>query len=150
MLAYAYTNVKGNLIQPHTEALLLCIALRCQPSVLSRSCSASKERNDTWPSISCMHAGSMLNECFSPLSDPCWPVQVGIIGSLGFWPMSVHFPTEMHIAQRRLPASSAKAIGLRCFSACFLIIAIAGIIGNVYGVKVDTEGYRAFGNGYVG
>ncbi|KAK9802788.1 hypothetical protein WJX73_005185 [Symbiochloris irregularis] len=75
---------------------------------------------------------------------------VGIIGSLGFWPMSIHFPTEMHIAQQKLPASSFKAILLRCLNVFFFFIAVAGIIGNVNGVRVDTEGYVAFGNGYSG
>ena len=50
--------------------------------------------------------------------------------------MSIHFPTEMHIAQRKLPATSPKAVLLRMLSAFFICVAIAGIIGNVYGVKV--------------
>ena len=75
---------------------------------------------------------------------------VGIIGSLGFWPMSVHFPFEMHIAQRRLGFTSPKALLLRALNVFFFIIAVCGIIGNVYGLTQDTKGYVAFGNGYTG
>lgn len=77
---------------------------------------------------------------------------VGIIGSLGYWPMSIHFPTEMHIAQQQLPASSRKAIMLRCLNGLFFVVALAGIIGNVDGLvtEIKSQGYIAFGNVYEG
>ena len=91
--------------------------------------------------------------CFTTVMAALFPFFndiVGIIGSLGFWPMSVHFPFEMHIAQRKLWWSSPKTLLLRALDILFFFIAVCGIIGNVYGLTQDTKGWTAFGNGYTG
>ena len=72
---------------------------------------------------------------------------VGIIGSLGFFPLTIYFPFEMHIAQRQLSFFAPKALLLRGLTAFFFIIAVCGMIGNIYGLTQDTKGYKAFGNG---
>lgn len=91
--------------------------------------------------------------CFTTVMAALFPFFndiVGIIGSLGFWPMSVHFPFEMHIAQRKLSWTSSKAILLRLLDIFFFFIAVCGIIGNVYGLTQDTKGWKAFSNDYTG
>ena len=56
--------------------------------------------------------------------------------------MTAHFPTEGYIAQHKLPARSAKAIALRCYSLWFLLIAVAGMVGNINTLRSSLAGYK--------
>ncbi|CAL0319735.1 unnamed protein product [Lupinus luteus] len=63
---------------------------------------------------------------------------LGLIGALGFWPLTVYFPVEMHILQMKIPKWSRKWVFLRTLSViCFIVSAVAAV-GSVVGIILDV------------
>ncbi|KAB1210503.1 Amino acid permease 2 [Morella rubra] len=73
---------------------------------------------------------------------------VGILGALGFWPLTVYFPVEMYIAQKKIPKWSTRWICLQILSLACLAISIAAAAGSIAGVMLDLKAYRPFKTSY--
>ena len=73
---------------------------------------------------------------------------VGILGALGFWPLTVYFPVEMYIAQKRIPKWSTRWVCLQILSLACLIISIAAAAGSIAGVVLDLKAYKPFKTTY--
>lgn len=73
---------------------------------------------------------------------------VGLLGALGFWPLTVYFPIEMYIAQKKLPKWSTKWVCLQMLSLACLVISIAAAAGSIAGVALDLKVYRPFKTSY--
>ncbi|KAI4337850.1 hypothetical protein L6164_016219 [Bauhinia variegata] len=73
---------------------------------------------------------------------------VGLLGALGFWPLTVYFPVEMYINQKRIPKWSTKWICLHMLSIACLIITIAAAAGSIAGIILDLETYKPFKTSY--
>ncbi|KAL2503611.1 Amino acid permease 3 [Abeliophyllum distichum] len=71
---------------------------------------------------------------------------VGILGAFGFWPLTVYFPVEMYIVQKKIPKWSAKWLSLQILSVACLIISIAAAAGSFAGVISDLKMYKPFKN----
>ncbi|KAH0711786.1 hypothetical protein KY289_007745 [Solanum tuberosum] len=69
---------------------------------------------------------------------------VGILGAFGFWPLTVYYPVEMYIAQKKIPKWSRKWVGLQILSVTCLIISIAAAAGSFAGVVSDLKVYKPF------
>lgn len=73
---------------------------------------------------------------------------VGILGAFAFWPLTVYFPIEMYIAQKRIPKWSSTWICLRILSFACLAISISAAAGSIAGVVLDLKAYRPFKSTY--
>jgi len=73
---------------------------------------------------------------------------LGVIGALGFWPLTVYFPVEMYILQKRIPKWSMRWISLKLMSAVCLIVSIVAGLGSVVGVLLDLKKYKPFSSDY--
>lgn len=73
---------------------------------------------------------------------------VGLLGALGFWPLTVYFPVEMYIAQKKIPKWSSKWLCLQILSVACLIISIAAAAGSVAGVVLDLKTYKPFSTSF--
>lgn len=73
---------------------------------------------------------------------------VGVIGALGFWPLTVYFPVEMYIAQRKIPKWSSRWICLQVFSGACLVVSVVAAVGSVAGVLLDLKKYKPFQSNY--
>ncbi|KAL0360270.1 UNVERIFIED_CONTAM: Amino acid permease 3 [Sesamum radiatum] len=73
---------------------------------------------------------------------------VGILGALGFWPLTVYFPVEMYIVQKRIPKWSARWMCLQILSMACLVISVAALVGSVAGVVSDLKVYKPFKTSY--
>ncbi|PIA47649.1 hypothetical protein AQUCO_01400338v1 [Aquilegia coerulea] len=73
---------------------------------------------------------------------------VGLLGALGFWPLTVYFPVEMYIAQKKIPKWSTRWLSLQTLSLACLIISIAAAAGSIAGVVLDLKTYRPFKTSY--
>ncbi|PQQ07949.1 amino acid permease 3 [Prunus yedoensis var. nudiflora] len=69
---------------------------------------------------------------------------VGFLGALGYWPLTVYFPVEMYIAQKKVPKWSTRWICLQILSLSVLVIALAAAAGSVTGVVQDLKTYKPF------
>ncbi|XP_027904180.1 amino acid permease 4-like [Vigna unguiculata] len=73
---------------------------------------------------------------------------LGVIGALGFWPLTVYFPVEMYILQKRIPKWSMTWISLQLMSVVCLIVSILAGLGSVVGVLLDLKRYKPFSSDY--
>ncbi|GAB2270384.1 Amino acid permease 3 [Dionaea muscipula] len=73
---------------------------------------------------------------------------VGLLGALGFWPLTVYYPVQMYIAQKKIPMWSNKWIGLQALSTACLAISIAAAAGSVAGIILDLKTYKPFQTDY--
>ncbi|GER49681.1 amino acid permease [Striga asiatica] len=73
---------------------------------------------------------------------------VGILGAFGFWPLTVYFPVEMYIAQKKIEKWSKRWICLQMLSFACLVISVAAAAGSVAGVVLDLKVYRPFRTTY--
>lgn len=71
---------------------------------------------------------------------------LGLIGAFAFWPLTVYFPVEMYIHQKRLPRWSQKWILLQSLSVVTFVISLAAAIGSVASIVSDVQGYKPFSN----
>ncbi|KAL5075681.1 hypothetical protein RYX36_014665 [Vicia faba] len=69
---------------------------------------------------------------------------VGLLGAIGFWPLTVYFPVEMYIIQKKIPKWSTKWICLQLLSGACLIITIAATIGSIAGLILDLKVFKPF------
>ncbi|CAL0319736.1 unnamed protein product [Lupinus luteus] len=69
---------------------------------------------------------------------------LGLIGALGFWPLTVYFPVEMYILQMKIPKWSRKWFFLQTLSViCFIVSAVA-TVGSVAGIIIDLKSFKPF------
>ena len=69
---------------------------------------------------------------------------VGLLGAIGFWPLTVYFPVEMYIAQKNLPSWSRRWLCLQVLSLVCLIISLAAAAGSVVGIVSKIKTYKPF------
>jgi len=72
----------------------------------------------------------------------------GLLGAFGFWPLTVYFPVEMYIIQKRIPKWSSKWICLQTLSIACLLMTIAAIVGSFAGTLIDLKSYKPFKTNY--
>ncbi|XP_010537371.1 PREDICTED: amino acid permease 3 [Tarenaya hassleriana] len=73
---------------------------------------------------------------------------VGLLGALGFWPLTVYFPVEMYIEQKKIPRWSTRWVCLQVFSSACLVVTVAAAAGSVAGVVLDLKSYKPFRTDY--
>ncbi|GLT69449.1 hypothetical protein SLA2020_415980 [Shorea laevis] len=73
---------------------------------------------------------------------------VGLLGALGFWPLTVYFPVEMYIRQKNIPKWSTRWLCLQILSIACLLITIAAAAGSIAGVVLDLKSYKPFSTSY--
>ncbi|CAN6476097.1 unnamed protein product [Victoria cruziana] len=73
---------------------------------------------------------------------------VGILGAFGFWPLTVYFPVEMYIAQKKIPKWSSRWVCLQILSIACLIVSVAAAAGSIAGVILDLKVYKPFKTTY--
>lgn len=73
---------------------------------------------------------------------------VGILGAFGFWPLTVFFPVEMYIAQKKIPKWSTRWVCLEILSIACLVISAAAAVGSFAGVVADLKEYKPFKTNY--
>ncbi|KAF7840145.1 amino acid permease 4-like [Senna tora] len=73
---------------------------------------------------------------------------VGIIGALGFWPLTVYFPVEMYIAQKKIPKWSGKWVCLQILSVACLMVSIVAALGSLAGALLHLKKYKPFQSNY--
>lgn len=69
---------------------------------------------------------------------------LGLLGALGFWPLSVYFPVQMNIKQKRIPRWSGRWIGMQILSVVCLVVSLAAAIGSVASIILDLQKYKPF------
>ncbi|XP_042422273.1 amino acid permease 4-like isoform X1 [Zingiber officinale] len=68
----------------------------------------------------------------------------GLLGAVGFWPLTVYFPVEMYIVQKKVERWSTRWVCLQMLSLACLAITVAAAAGSIAGVVSDLKVYQPF------
>ncbi|XP_058075789.1 amino acid permease 2-like [Magnolia sinica] len=68
----------------------------------------------------------------------------GMVGGLGFWPLTVYFPVEIYIVQMKIPKWSVEWVCLQILSLACLIFSVAALVGSIAGMVFDLKPYPPF------
>lgn len=69
---------------------------------------------------------------------------LGILGAIGFWPLTVYYPIEMYIRQTNVKWWGRKFYLLHTLSFITLLVSIAGLIGGVAGIIQELKHVTLF------
>ncbi|OWM91501.1 amino acid permease 2-like [Punica granatum] len=69
---------------------------------------------------------------------------VGILGAIGFWPLTVYFPIEMYIKQKGIKKWSIRWVCLRTLSIACLVVTLLALAGSIAGVVYNLKTFRPF------
>ncbi|CAN6877950.1 hypothetical protein YC2023_057142 [Brassica napus] len=69
---------------------------------------------------------------------------LGLIGATAFWPLTVYFPVEMHISQRKVKKYSMKWNALKLLVSVCLIVSLLAAIGSIIGLINSVKAYKPF------
>lgn len=69
---------------------------------------------------------------------------LGILGALGFWPLTVYFPLAMYIAQHKVERFSKLWIGFQTLSFVTFLVSLAALIGSIEGIIIDLKHVKLF------
>ncbi|XP_031118825.1 amino acid permease 6-like [Ipomoea triloba] len=69
---------------------------------------------------------------------------LGLIGAASFYPLTVYFPIEMHIAQAKIPKYSFRWTWLKILSWACLVISLVAAAGSIQGLASDVKTYKPF------
>ncbi|KAH0460006.1 hypothetical protein IEQ34_010669 [Dendrobium chrysotoxum] len=73
---------------------------------------------------------------------------VGLLGAVGFWPLTVYFPVEMYIVQKKVAKWSTRWVCLQMLSFACLVVSLAAAVGSIAGVVSDLKVFRPFKSSY--
>lgn len=69
---------------------------------------------------------------------------LALLGGIGFWPLVVFFPIQMHISQKGIQRLSLKWWVLQLLSfVCFLVSAVA-TVASIRGISKNINEYKLF------
>ncbi|KAA8538241.1 hypothetical protein F0562_027936 [Nyssa sinensis] len=69
---------------------------------------------------------------------------LGLIGAASFYPLTVYFPIEMHIARSKIPKFSLTWIWLKILSWACLVVSLVAAAGSIQGLAHDLKNYQPF------
>ncbi|GAA0184791.1 hypothetical protein LIER_32079 [Lithospermum erythrorhizon] len=69
---------------------------------------------------------------------------LGLLGATVFYPLTVYFPIEMHIAQRKIPKFSAKWMWLKILSFSCLVVSLVAAAGSIQGIAKNVTKVKPF------
>lgn len=75
---------------------------------------------------------------------PFFNAILGLIGAASFWPLTVYFPVEMHIAQNKIKKYSPRWIGLKMLCWVCLIVSLLAAAGSIAGLISSVKTYKPF------
>jgi amino acid permease len=75
---------------------------------------------------------------------PFFNAVLGLIGALGFWPLSVYFPVSMHVARLKIRRGELRWWMLQAMSFVCLLISLAASIGSVQDIVHNLKAAAPF------
>ncbi|KAJ9674121.1 hypothetical protein PVL29_023585 [Vitis rotundifolia] len=69
---------------------------------------------------------------------------MGFLGAASFWPLTVYFPIEMHIARTKIPKFSFTWTWLKILSWTCLMVSVVAAAGSTQGLIKKIEKYKPF------
>ncbi|KAK8949557.1 Amino acid permease 2 [Platanthera zijinensis] len=78
-----------------------------------------------------LRTGLILFTTLVAMLVPFFNAVLGLLGAIGFWPLTVYFPVNMHMAQKNIKRGEPKWMLLQGLSFFCLLISIGASIGSI-------------------
>ncbi|KAH1110450.1 hypothetical protein GLYMA_04G086600v4 [Glycine max] len=69
---------------------------------------------------------------------------LALLGAIGFWPLIVFFPVQMHIAQKQVKRLSLKWCCLQILSFSCFLVTVSAAVGSIRGISKNIKKYKLF------
>ncbi|KAL6602845.1 hypothetical protein ACP70R_043206 [Stipagrostis hirtigluma subsp. patula] len=69
---------------------------------------------------------------------------LGFLGAIGFWPLTVYYPVEMYIRQRRIRKYTTRWVALQVLSFLCFLVSLAAAVASIEGVTESLKHYVPF------
>jgi len=69
---------------------------------------------------------------------------LGLLGAIGFGPLVVFFPIQMHIAQKRIPVLSLRWCALQLLNWFCMVVSLAAAVASIHEIIVNIHKYKIF------
>lgn len=69
---------------------------------------------------------------------------LSLLGAIGFGPLVVFFPIQMHIAQKRIRALSLKWCALQLVNCLCGLVSMAAVVASIHEIVQDLHKYKIF------
>lgn len=69
---------------------------------------------------------------------------LGFLGAIGFWPLTVYYPVEMYIRQRRIQKYTSRWVALQLLSFLCFLVSLASAVASIEGVTESLKHYVPF------
>ncbi|PUZ60305.1 hypothetical protein GQ55_4G113100 [Panicum hallii var. hallii] len=69
---------------------------------------------------------------------------LGFLGAIGFWPLTVYYPVEMYIRQRRIQKYTTRWLALQTLSFLCFLVSLASAVASIEGVTESLKHYVPF------
>ncbi|KAE8667349.1 hypothetical protein F3Y22_tig00112411pilonHSYRG00039 [Hibiscus syriacus] len=73
---------------------------------------------------------------------------IRFLGAMGFWPLTVYFPIEMYISDKKIGRETSSWLALQMISVACFFVTVAAAVGSVAGVVHDLRTYKPFKTSY--
>ncbi|GLT85468.1 hypothetical protein SLE2022_036580 [Rubroshorea leprosula] len=68
---------------------------------------------------------------------------LALLEAIGFWPMTVYFPVEMYIAQKKIKRASKSWVGRQILNFVCLLVSVAADCGSLQGLNQALKSSKA-------
>lgn len=92
----------------------------------------------------CCRTGFVLLTTVIATALPFFSDMLALLGAIGFWPLTIYFPLQLHIAQKKIQRASLHWFGLQLLSVVCFLISVAAACGAVHGVHKGLKVNRPF------
>ncbi|GLT85463.1 hypothetical protein SLE2022_036530 [Rubroshorea leprosula] len=75
---------------------------------------------------------------------PFFNDMLALLGTIGFWPMTVYFPVEMYIVRKKIKRGSRCWVGLQILNFVCLLVSVAVTCGSLQGLNQALESSKPF------
>ncbi|KAK7384965.1 hypothetical protein VNO78_30668 [Psophocarpus tetragonolobus] len=69
---------------------------------------------------------------------------LGFLGAIGFWPLTIYFPVEMHIKRKKIKKGTMRWFGLKTLSFIFMALSVAIACACIRGISQGLQKYKPF------
>ncbi|KAL5071244.1 hypothetical protein RYX36_022131 [Vicia faba] len=75
---------------------------------------------------------------------PFFNEMLGLLGAMGYWPLTIYFPTQMYIAKQKIRRQTFKWFGLQTLNFIFMIVSIVAACAAIHGMHEAFHKYKPF------
>ncbi|KAH0989866.1 hypothetical protein GBA52_001349 [Prunus armeniaca] len=81
---------------------------------------------------------------FVAIALPFFSDMLALLGAIGYWPLIIYIPLEMHIEQKKIGKLTIRWFGLHLLSFLCLLLSLAAASGAIHGLRKSLNTYKLF------